>query len=215
MSSDDDSDDERSPSSSDDDSDEEGEEGERELSTSRLLARRRSTKAREKVLKHASFAKLLQLAKPDSRWILFGILSLLVRLPFSVSMPHFVAMTIGAVVDGNQQKFTKNVQYFLYAGVINGLLDFWNVFLFSFAQTRIVRRLRRDVFRSILRKKIEWFDSRLRHETRRRGSAHGVRARTSARNRGEQATERRAKGGFRLRVPRCEGRRRRRRSSTM
>ena len=55
----------------------------------------------------------------------------------------------------------------------------------------------------------------LRHETRRRGSAHGVRARTSARNRGEQATERRAKGGFRLRVPRCEGRRRRRRSSTM
>jgi ATP-binding cassette subfamily B (MDR/TAP) protein 9 len=157
MSSDDDSDDdERSPSS---DSDSEEEEGE-ELSTSRLLARRRSTKAREKVLKRASFAKLLQLAKPDSRWILFGILSLLVRLPFSVSMPHFVAMTIGAVVDGNQQKFMKNVQYFLYAGVINGLLDFWNVFLFSFAQTRIVRRLRRDVFRSILRKKIEWFDSR-------------------------------------------------------
>ena len=159
MSSDDDADDddERSPSS---DSDSEEEEGE-ELSTSRLLARRRrSTKAREKVLKRASFAKLLQLAEPDSRWILFGILSLLVRLPFSVSMPHFVAMTIGAVVDGNQQKFTKNVQYFLYAGVINGLLDFWNVFLFSFAQTRIVRRLRRDVFRSILRKKIEWFDSR-------------------------------------------------------
>ena len=150
-------DDERSPSS---DSDSEEEEGE-ELSTSRLLARRRrSTKAREKVLKRASFAKLLQLAKPDSRWILFGILSLLVRLPFSVSMPHFVAMTIGAVVDGNQQKFMKNVRYFLYAGVINGLLDFWNVFLFSFAQTRIVRRLRRDVFRSILRKKIEWFDSR-------------------------------------------------------
>ena len=110
MSSDDDADDddERSPSS---DSDSEEEEGE-ELSTSRLLARRRSTKAREKVLKHASFAKLLQLAKPDSRWILFGILSLLVRLPFSVSMPHFVAMTIGAVVDGNQQKFMKNVESF-------------------------------------------------------------------------------------------------------
>ena len=75
MSSDDDSDDdERSPSSDSDSEEEEGE-GE-ELSTSRLLARRRSTKAREKVLKHASFAKLLQLAKPDSRWILFGILSL-------------------------------------------------------------------------------------------------------------------------------------------
>ena len=112
MSSDDDSDDdERSPSSDDDDSEEE--EGE-ELSTSRLLARRRSTKAREKVLKQnpsgASFAKLLQLAKPDSRWILFGLLSLLVRLPFSVSMPHFVAMSVGAVVDGNQQKFMKNVE---------------------------------------------------------------------------------------------------------
>ena len=156
---DDDSDDVRSPSS-DDDSEEEEREG--ELFTSRLLARRRSTKARgvRKQNPSASFAKLLQLAKPDFRWILFGLLSLLVRLPFSVSMPHFVAMTVWAVVDGNQQKFMKNVEYFLYAGVINGLLDFWNVFLFSFAQTRIVRRLRRDVFRSILRKKIEWFDSR-------------------------------------------------------
>ena len=75
-------------------------------------------------------------------------------------MPHFIAGSIGGVVDLNEEKFRNNVRYFFFAGVINGALDFWNVFLFSFAQTRIVRRLREDVFRSILRKKIEWFDAK-------------------------------------------------------
>jgi len=148
---------------------EEEEDEEEELSTERLLRRRQRRSKRSKRPKdiqqqqqqqQPSFARLLRLAKPDRRWILLGIASLLVRLPFSVAMPHFIAGSIGGVVDLNEEKFRNNVRYFFFAGVINGALDFWNVFLFSFAQTRIVRRLREDVFRSILRKKIEWFDAK-------------------------------------------------------
>ena len=149
---------------------EDNDDEEQELSTERLLRRRSKRSKRSKRTKdiqqqqqqqqQPSFARLLRLAKPDRRWILLGIASLLVRLPFSVAMPHFIAGSIGGVVDLNEEKFRNNVRYFFFAGVINGALDFWNVFLFSFAQTRIVRRLREDVFRSILRKKIEWFDAK-------------------------------------------------------
>jgi len=158
---------ENSKSSNAEEDDEEEEE--EELSTERLLRRRQRRSKRSKRPKdiqqqqqqqQPSFARLLRLAKPDRRWILLGIASLLVRLPFSVAMPHFIAGSIGGVVDLNEEKFRNNVRYFFFAGVINGALDFWNVFLFSFAQTRIVRRLREDVFRSILRKKIEWFDAK-------------------------------------------------------
>ena len=118
----------------------------------------REEEEEEEEEEEGKFKKLLSLAKEDRKFIQLGLLSLVVRLPFSIAMPHFVALTIGAVVDMNEQRFKKNVREFLCVGVINALLDFWNVFLFSFAQTRIVKRLRKNVFKKILEKNMEWFD---------------------------------------------------------
>ena len=139
---------------------------EEDLSSSRLVRpRRRRRRRRGKTLSSKSssddFARLLRLARPEWKWIAFGLVSLLVRLPFSVAMPHFIAGAIGAVVENDDsKKFRANVERFLFAGTVNGLLDFWNVFFFSYARARIIKRLREDVFRAILKKNIEWFDER-------------------------------------------------------
>jgi len=162
-----------SSSSSEEDWEEEEEE-EEDLSSSRLVrgprrggGRRRgktsSSKSKSKSSSKSSsdFARLLRLARPEWKWIAFGLVSLLVRLPFSVAMPHFIAGAIGAVVENDDsKKFRANVERFLFAGTVNGLLDFWNVFFFSYARARIIKRLREDVFRAILKKNIEWFDER-------------------------------------------------------
>jgi len=43
---------------------------------------------------------------------------------------------------------------------VNGVLDFWNVFFFSVAQTRVIKRLRVRAFGATLRKSLAWFDAR-------------------------------------------------------
>jgi hypothetical protein len=36
------------------------------------------------------------LALPDYHWLCLGLLSLVIRLPFSIAMPHFLSRTIGS-----------------------------------------------------------------------------------------------------------------------
>ena len=43
-------------------------------------------------------------------------------------------------------------------GALNAALDFWNVFLFTFVQNRIIRRLRSRLFSKILSQEIGYFD---------------------------------------------------------
>ena len=107
-----------------------------------------------------SFRSLFQLAKQDASTLALGVLSLFVRLPFSVSMQHWMSAAIGGAMDGDRGRFEYNWYAFLIAGACNGLLDFWNVYLFSIAQTSIVRRLRRRAFSATLKKRMAWFDAR-------------------------------------------------------
>ena len=107
-----------------------------------------------------TFTQLLSLAKREWDTLLFGTLSLLVRLPFSVSMPHFTSVAIGASIDGDEARFRANVTRFLVVGVVNGVLDFSNVFLFALAQSRVARRLRNRAFAATLRKNMAYFDAR-------------------------------------------------------
>ncbi|ACO61818.1 ATP-binding cassette superfamily, partial [Micromonas commoda] len=50
------------------------------------------------------------------------------------------------------------LELFAIAGGVNAALDFWNVFLFTFVQNRIVRRLRSTLFAKILGQEIGYFD---------------------------------------------------------
>ena len=57
-----------------------------------LLLRHVRVRAEEQKL---GIARMLELTRPHAKWLLAGCIALVIRLPFSVSLPHFVAETIG------------------------------------------------------------------------------------------------------------------------
>lgn len=103
--------------------------------------------------------KLLELARPHRSWLYAGCLILLLRLPFSLSIPHWVAETIGALIDKQWSVATWNVIYLCICGTCDSILDFWCVYLFGLAQQKIIRSLRLDLFAAILRQDIGFFDT--------------------------------------------------------
>jgi len=107
-----------------------------------------------------TFGQLFRLARDDARALALGTATLLLRLPFSIAMPHFMSRAIGAAMDGDRDKFVSNVSRFTVVGVVNAALDFWNVFLFALARTRIIERLRVRAFAMTLGKSMTWFDAR-------------------------------------------------------
>ena len=69
---------------------------------------------------------------------------------FSLAAPHFVSRCVGACIDADLPRLRASLVGFIVAGAVNAALDFWNVFLFSFVQNRLVRRLRARLFARIL-----------------------------------------------------------------
>ena len=98
------------------------------------------------------------LALPDYHWLCLGLLSLVVRLPFSLAAPHFMSTAIGSCIDRDTSRLRTSLELFAAAGALNAALDFWNVFLFTFVQNRIIRRLRSKLFSKILAQEIGYFD---------------------------------------------------------
>ena len=94
--------------------------------------------------------RLMALAVPELRWLIAGCVALFVRLPFSLALPHFVSATIGALIDGDVHAVRAAILCFVGAGVVDACLDFWCVFLFGYTQQRIIRRLRLNLFGSLL-----------------------------------------------------------------
>jgi len=102
--------------------------------------------------------RLLQLAAPQVVYLYSGCLVLLVRLPFSLSIPHFVSSTLAAAAAGDWEEARRHVGCILVLGTIDAALDFWCVFLFGLANQRIVKSLRTDLFRRLLGQEVAFFD---------------------------------------------------------
>jgi ABC-type multidrug transport system fused ATPase/permease subunit len=102
--------------------------------------------------------RLLQLARPQVVYLYAGCAILLLRLPFSLSIPHFVSTTISAVQDRNFDSALREVLCLVAAGSIDAALDFWCVFLFGYANLRIVRGVRLDLFHKLIRQEVGFFD---------------------------------------------------------
>ena len=103
--------------------------------------------------------RLLQLAQPHKIWLYAGCIVLFIRLPFSLSMPHWVSEVIGALIEKNYEKAYWNVVYLSIMGTIDSIMDFWCVYLFGLAQQRIIRGLRLDLFKAILWQDIGFYDT--------------------------------------------------------
>jgi len=102
--------------------------------------------------------RLLQLAAPQVLYLYAGCAVLLVRLPFSLAIPHFVSTTLTAVATGDFSTAQHEIIWLLTAGSIDSVLDFWCVFLFGYANQRIVRGVRLDLFQKLLRQDATFFD---------------------------------------------------------
>ena len=106
--------------------------------------------------------RLIKLAAPQMGYLYLGCAVLLVRLPFSLSIPHFVSSTLGALSRGDYHQAKADILLLFILGSVDAVLDFWCVFLFGFAKERIVRGVRVDLLTAILRQDIGFFD---RHTT--------------------------------------------------
>jgi hypothetical protein len=76
--------------------------------------------------------RLLKLAAPQVLYLYVGCAVLLVRLPFSLSIPHFVSTTLGAVARGDFNGARAEILLLFIMGTIDAFLDFWCVFLFGY-----------------------------------------------------------------------------------
>lgn len=103
-------------------------------------------------------SQLLKLTNPHRRLLYISCLVLLIRLPLSLSIPHFVAETIGALGHGRYDDAQWNILYLVACGTGDAILDFWVYYLFGLVQQRIVRDVRLDVFRAVIRQEIGFFD---------------------------------------------------------
>jgi ABC-type multidrug transport system fused ATPase/permease subunit len=102
--------------------------------------------------------RLLKLAKPEVFYLYVGCATLLVRLPFSLSIPHLVSTTLGCVARGDFSGARREILLLFILGSIDACLDFWCIFLFGYANQRIVRGVRIDTFQSILKQDMGFFD---------------------------------------------------------
>ena len=107
-----------------------------------------------------SARRLWKLTANHRGWLIGGCVALLIRLPFSLSIPHFVSQVIGGLIESPpayEQVKWSIVQLFV-AGSVDSFLDFWCVYLFGVAQQKIIKGLRCDVFKALLAQDVEFYD---------------------------------------------------------
>lgn len=72
--------------------------------------------------------RLLAVAAPQVVYLYIGCITLLIRLPFSLSIPHFVSTTLGALADGEYDRARREIIWLFMFGTIDAFLDFWCIF---------------------------------------------------------------------------------------
>jgi len=102
--------------------------------------------------------RLMKLAGPHTKYLYAGCLVLLIRLPFSLSIPHFISETLGALARSNYSEAKMNIFLLFALGTVDAALDFWCVFLFGLTNLKITKGVRIDTFAAILKQEIAFFD---------------------------------------------------------
>lgn len=103
--------------------------------------------------------RLLQLASSQVLYLYLGCAVLLLRLPFSLAIPHFVSTTLTALAKGDFGTAHGEILALTICGTIDAFLDFWCIFLFGYSNLRIVKALRLDLFQRLLNMEVAFFDA--------------------------------------------------------
>jgi len=102
--------------------------------------------------------RLLHLASSQVVYLYSGCAVLLLRLPFSLAIPHLVSTTLSLLHASRYEQAVHQIFYLVLAGTIDAALDFWCILLFGLANQRIVKNLRIDLFGRIIRQEVAFFD---------------------------------------------------------
>jgi len=104
-----------------------------------------------------SLFRIIKLAKTQRSYIYIGCFVLIVRLPFSLSIPNFVSASLAALGREDYDLAQQNIILLLLYGSIDSVLNFCCGTLFGLANLNIVKNLRGDTFEAIIGQDIGFF----------------------------------------------------------
>ena len=105
-----------------------------------------------------NLARLLAVIRPHWAPIFTGCVILLVRLPFNMALPHFTSVAITSAMNHDRDGLVNSLTAYVVCGVVNAVLDFFNVYLFDRARNLIVHDLRRNLFAAALKQDVAYHD---------------------------------------------------------
>ena len=104
--------------------------------------------------------RVLALAGPERRTLALGTLALLVASTGSLSAPALAGRLVDSVSDGGRATLDRTALLLLGVFAVSGLAAAFRSYLFTVAGERIVARLRGDLYATVMRQEIAFFDDR-------------------------------------------------------
>eukprot|EP00660_Eupelagonema_oceanica_P006299 gene6299-4034_t len=101
---------------------------------------------------------LCGIAKPEAPLIIAGCVLTVIRVPFSLMVPHYAAMATGALFKHNAAKAHRAVVALIYCGFADLVISNFGSIVFSLAQQRVIRRVRNELFENLLRQETAFHD---------------------------------------------------------
>ncbi len=105
--------------------------------------------------------RVLSLARPELRPLTVATVALLVSAAITLAYPQVVRILVdGVLADGDSAVLNQAIAGLVVLFAIRGVFTYLRSYLFTVAGERIVARLRRDLYRSLVRQEIAFFDDR-------------------------------------------------------
>jgi len=101
---------------------------------------------------------MFKLLKSELSMTILGCICLIVRLPFSMSLPYWISSAFGSLLNHDADLLYRCTASFFVCGTIDALLDFWCVYIFAVVQNKVARNLRSLLFAKILTQPMSYFD---------------------------------------------------------
>jgi hypothetical protein len=115
-------------------------------------------KAKEKEKLTVSFRRIAALALPEVPMLAFAMIMLLLSAAMLLVVPILFGLIIQAIRDGNNSTLMKSVVGLLIAAGGGGIVVLLRALGFQLAGQRVAARLRIDLYKSIIRQDVAFFD---------------------------------------------------------
>ncbi|XP_062139294.1 ATP-binding cassette sub-family B member 10, mitochondrial isoform X1 [Drosophila sulfurigaster albostrigata] len=129
-------------------------------------ARGVTTPARRIKMGKSEYMRLYNLIKTEKWVLLVGLICLVVSSAITMCVPYFIGKVVDVVFNKNaldsaaMNKLREYSVMLFWIFALGGFANFARVYLFGSASLRIVRRLRSNLYRSMLLQEVGWYDSR-------------------------------------------------------